>query len=84
MPATGLTDQMKKKAITNFVDPDFPPLYEILYDPAEYKEYPFKNAVHFKRPKEWLTGEVFVFYEGIDPHDIRSGELGDGYFLSAL
>jgi len=25
-----------------------------------------------------------VFFEGIDPHDIRAGELNDGYFLSAL
>jgi len=52
--ATDLTNHLKKKGITNFVDPDFPPLYEILYDPAKYSEYPFKNAVHFKRPKEWL------------------------------
>ena len=48
MAADELTNIMKKKGITNFVDPDFPPLYEILYDPAQVKDYPFKNAVHFK------------------------------------
>jgi len=32
--ATALNDILKKKGVANFVDPDFPPLYEILYDPA--------------------------------------------------
>lgn len=59
-----------KSKKTNFVDIEFPPLYEILYDPAQYTEYPFKNAVHFKRPTEWLTGSIEVFLEGIEPFDI--------------
>lgn len=69
---------------TNFIDSDFPPLYESLYNHLTCPEYPFKNAVHFKRPSEWLQGEVFVFLDGINPHDIRGGELQDQYFLSAL
>jgi hypothetical protein len=44
-----LTAFLKPKKAT-FVDIEFPPLYEILYDPVKIKEYPFSNAVHFKRP----------------------------------
>ena len=69
---------------TNYVDIEFPPLYEILYDPVTIKEYPFKNAVHFKRPTDWLTGDINVFLDGIEPHDIRGGELADSFLLSAL
>lgn len=70
IPADQLKTILKKQGLTNFIDPDFPPFYESLYDPAQSQNYPFKNAVHFKRPKEWLTGDVQVFLGGIDCNDI--------------
>lgn len=73
--------QSKKAA---FIDPEFPPLYESLYNHLAVPAYPFRNAVHFKRPAEWLSGSISVFLDGISPHDIRGGELQDQYFLSAL
>lgn len=66
------------------MDPDFSPKYESLYDPMVTKKYPFQNAVHFKRPHEFMEGDISIFSDGIDPNDIKGGELQDHWFLSAL
>lgn len=84
MTTDNLINALTAKSLTNFLDPDFPPTYETLYNPIECAKYPFGNAVQFKRPQEWNPDGWVIFKDGIDPYDIRGGELKDEWFLSAL
>ncbi len=85
MTGEEMKEAMAKRKRKFFLDPAFPPHYDSLMNALMVQGvYPFKNAVHFKRPEEFMTGAINVFYEGIDPHDIRSGELGDEWLLSAI
>mmetsp|Transcript_16055 Transcript_16055/g.17391 ORF Transcript_16055/g.17391 Transcript_16055/m.17391 type:complete len:757 (-) Transcript_16055:897-3167(-) len=40
--------------------------------------------IEWRRPHEFMNGEIKVFDHGIQPGDIRQGQLGDCWFLSAL
>jgi hypothetical protein len=35
------------------------------------EEYPFKSAAQWRRPHEFMQGEIKVFDDGIDPNDIN-------------
>jgi len=60
-----------------------------VYDPR--LERPFDVIVHWRRPHEFLKAEFSqglqepnVFYDTVEPNDIRPGIMGDYWFLSAL
>ena len=85
IPIKELEQALAKKKVKNFVDPDFPPSYDSLYDGMKIATYPFTNAVHWKRPSEFLPkGDIKIILDGIEPNDIRGGELKNSYFISAL
>lgn len=51
----------------------------------------FDTLIHWRRPHQFREidanrgiKEVTVFYDSIDPSDIKPGCLGDGWVLSAL
>ena len=59
---------------TPFIDVEFPPTDKAL----SARSTPAKNKlVHWRRAKEFLPGEVKLFEGGIEPNDIKQGELGD-------
>lgn len=73
----------------NFVDIDFPPTDDSVFDPS--MEPPFDTLIHWRRPENFMKVdynqgllEANVFYESIEPNDIRQGALGSCWFMSAL
>jgi calpain-15 len=57
----------------------------------EEEKYPFESVVHWRRAKDFLVPdpakgyrEAAVFYESIEPGDVKQGTLGDCWFMSAL
>jgi calpain-15 len=74
---------------TTFVDIDFPPIDSSVYN--DINETPFDVLIHWRKPHEFMTVdyhqgllEPSIFYESIEPNDIRQGSLGNAWFLSAL
>lgn len=52
---------------------------------------PFDVIIHWRRPTEFLKADYSeglmdpaVFYETIEPNDIKPGVLGNEWFLSAV
>ena len=67
-----------------WTDPDFPPEFESLCDPAVDKSDPHKfSQLEWKRASECYD-DAQVFRDGIHPNDINQGQLGDCYFLAVL
>lgn len=75
-------EAMDNDGINSFVDPHFPPRDNSLYNPLE-NAYPFDFVVQWRRPHEFMEHPT-VFEDDIDPNDIKQGQLGDCWFLSAL
>lgn len=84
------TIQVSLTSGLSFVDLDFPPT-----DSSLYKQVPSTTAgdssaarvkapVEWKRTSEFMTGEIEVFADAIEPNDIRQGALGDCWFLCAI
>lgn len=75
-----------------FIDKDFPPTLMSLVkanvsasdgelaDPSVSKGL----AVEWRRPSDFMEGEYQVFEAGIEPNDIKQGQLGDCWFLCAI
>lgn len=53
MTADELTTSLKNQGISNFVDPNFPPLDSSIYDTLN-DDYPYPNIVHWRRPKDFM------------------------------
>lgn len=82
MSKKDISRQMKSHNIKNFTDPHFPPKDTSIYNVLE-EDYPYEFAVHWRRPHEFMENPI-VFENDIDPNDIKQGQLGDCWFLSAL
>lgn len=72
-----------------FVDIDFPPVDSSVFNDSN--DTPFDVLIHWRKPSDFMTVdynqgllEPSIFYESIEPNDIRQGSLGDAWFLSAL
>jgi len=81
-PRSKIVQKMNEMNQTNFIDPHFPPRETSLYNMVK-DQYPFNFVVQWRRPHEFMDNPV-VFENDIDPNDIRQGQLGDCWFLSAL
>lgn len=90
-PSNKKVSQICKNYGKKFIDLEFPPTDASLYKATVGKGASAEaagsgmqhRAVEWKRPSEFMTGEVKVF-EGIDASDIRQGALGDCWFLCAI
>lgn len=74
---------LKDEGVENFIDPDFPPVDKSVYDTST-EEYPYKQVIHWRRPCDFMEGEISIFEDDVDPNDINQGELANCWFLSAL
>lgn len=74
----------------NFVDWEFMPvdtsLFSTMVDTSN-----FDTVIHWRRPEEFMITDESrglrkptVFYDTIDPSDLKQGVLGDCWFMSAL
>ena len=66
-----------QQANLRFIDIDFPPLEKSVYD-SPSMDSPFDTLIHWRRPEEFMRIdpgqgllETNVFYESIEPNDIR-------------
>lgn len=74
---------LKKKGFDNFIDAHFPPSDISVYNPLK-QAYPYKKIIHWRRPKDFMSGTPKVFADDIDPNDIKQGFLGNCWFLCAV
>ena len=72
-----------------YIDLAFLPRRASVYDPL--LDNPFDFVVHWRRPTEFMITDYkldlhqpAVFYNTVEPVDIRPGILGDDWFLAAL
>lgn len=80
MTATAIKDACSRAGISKFVDADFMPCDESLFQKSS-NDHP---AVMWKRPEDFCKGSFQVFTNDILPSDIKQGALGDCWFLAAL
>jgi len=64
-------------------DNDFPPTLDSLIGKNQMRKSEWGSCI-WLRPEEFYTGNYQIFQGGIEPNDIKQGELGDCYFLSTL
>ncbi|KAG8448049.1 hypothetical protein GDO86_015227 [Hymenochirus boettgeri] len=72
--------ELKKECLKNgklFEDSEFPASDESLYFSKD-----FQLVIEWKRPKE-LCENPFLFVDGISPHDLHQGKLGNCWFVAA-
>ena len=81
-PSVHIKEGLKRASVKCFIDPDFPPINSSLYDLSE--DYPFSQAVHWRRPKEFMKGKISLFESGIDPFDVIQGDLKNAWLMAAL
>ena len=87
MSTESLENQVKNTD-SKFLDIEFIPVDASVHN---QDENPFDVIVHWRRPEDfvWVDYqqgllEPSIFYESIEPNDIREGALGDSWFTSAL
>ena len=83
MDVKELGNTVKEKGFDNFIDAHFPPNDSSIYNSFK-QDYPYKKIVHWRRPKDFMKGEIKVFSNSIDPNDIKQGFLGNCWFLCAV
>jgi hypothetical protein len=88
MSTEALENQVKHLK-SKFIDIEFIPSDSSVYNTLN--SYPFDVIIHWRRPEEFMSVdygqgllEPSIFYESIEPNDIRQGALGNSWFLSAL
>jgi hypothetical protein len=74
---------------TKFLDIEFVPTDSSVYQQSI--DSPFDVLVHWRRPEDYVWVdyaqgllEPSIFYESIEPNDIREGALGNSWFISAI
>eukprot|EP00435_Cladocopium_sp_Y103_P021928 s2105_g5.t1 len=80
MTASEIKDACSRAGISKFVDADFMPCDESLFQKSSH-DHP---AVMWKRPEDFCKGSFQIFSNDILPSDIKQGALGDCWFLAAL
>ena len=75
-------DRISKELDKVFIDPQFKPVTSSITTDTDLIKVA-KDCV-WKRPKEFLQGDIQVFVEDVSPNDIKQGSLGDCYFLGSL
>lgn len=85
----GALENQVKLLEFKFIDVEFTPADSSVYNQAA--ESPFDVIIHWRRPEDFMSVdysqgllEPSIFYESIEPNDIRQGALGDPWFISAL
>lgn len=81
--------RLNETKMNSYIDLEFEPTDQSVFDYSI--DSPFDVIIHWRRPHEFLKAdfqegllEPNVFYETIEPNDIKPGVLGDEWFLSAV
>ena len=76
---------MGQSQLKQFIDIEFPPTTSSIH--ASDEKFPFKEPIVWKRAKDFLcvgNQTPKIFEKNIEPGDIKQGQLGDCWFMSAL
>ena len=90
LKAEAVIQIIQKLGLNNFIDLSFPPQMSSIYNASLMAAYPLKCEVHWRRVQDFLgkgrlmKQEIELFYQGIEPNDVRQGSLGDCWFLCSL
>ena len=68
--------------LPHFIDSHFAPNDSSINLGRE--DNPCTDAIHWRRPKDFLTGKYEIFLQSIEPNDILQGKLGDCWLMSAV
>lgn len=89
LPLETAEQKLREFSAPNFIDLEFEPSDQSVYDLNI--DSPFDVLIHWRRPQEFLKADYSeglmdpaVFYETIEPNDIKPGVLGNEWFLSAV
>lgn len=89
MPMEQLENKLREVKVSSYIDLEFEPVDSSVFD--NNIDSPFDVIIHWRRPSEFMKAdfsegllEPNVFYESIEPNDIKTGVLGDEWFLSAV
>jgi calpain-15 len=88
MSTEALENQVKNLKF-KFIDVEFLPSDVSVYN--QESDHPFDVLIHWRRPEDFMSVEYSqgllepsIFYESIEPNDIRQGALGNPWLTSAL
>ena len=80
---------LKELGESHFLDLEFEPADWSVFDPQI--DSPLDVVLHWRRPSDFLLPDFSqglldpqLFYETIEPNDVKPGVLGDEWFLSAV
>jgi calpain-15 len=78
-----LTPRDVHRRVGNYVDPHFYPGDQSVFVGSNLTQLQ-DTAIQWRRPSEFMSGQVKLFEGDIEPNDIRQGKLGDCWFMCAL
>lgn len=89
LPLEQVEIKLRELKATNFIDLEFEPSDSSVFDYSI--DSPFDVILHWRRPHEFMKADFSeglldpnVFYDTIEPNDVKPGVLGDEWFLSAV
>jgi hypothetical protein len=85
-PTLAIIADCKRRGVQKWTDPEFHGAQALFKDPSKPKRVKWKT-LQWKRPEEFLGGgkkpELYA-NNSVDPDDIKQGQVGDCWFLSAV